>query len=117
MTISEFKSHRYEKMLQEFCKAQGPPPEIHDKLKWGFLLDPKNQSVILLEIRPQFREPSKKIEIPIAKARYIKSSKIWKVYWMRGNGKWLLYEPCPTTRTLEEFLSLIKEDAHCCFFG
>ena len=117
MAISEFEFHRYEKILQEFCKTQGPPPEIHDKLKCGFTVDPKNQSVILFEIRPQFMEPSKKIEMPIAKARYIKTQKTWKNYWMRGNGKWLLYEPCPETNTLEEFLKLVKEDAYNCFFG
>ncbi|MBI9079561.1 MAG: DUF3024 domain-containing protein [Pseudodesulfovibrio sp.] len=117
MAISEFEFHRYEKIMQEFCKTQGPPPEFHDKLKWGFTLDPKNQSVVLLEIRPRFRGPSKKVEIPIAKARFIKARKQWKVYWMRGNGKWLLYEPCPSTRTIEEFLGVVKEDSHCCFFG
>ncbi|MFZ5430428.1 MAG: DUF3024 domain-containing protein [Bacteroidota bacterium] len=32
---------------------------------------------------------------PIAKARFIASRNIWKVYWMRASGKWETYKPEP----------------------
>ena len=57
------------------------------------------------------------IEGMIAKAAYAKKSKTRKVYWMRGNMKWTLYEPCPEVQTAEEFLRVVKEDAWNCFFG
>ncbi len=117
MKIREFEQHRYEKHLQDFCQEQGPPPHLHDKLKWGYGVDPKKQTVELYEIRPHFMEPSKKIQSPIAKASYVNAQKSWKVYWMRGNGKWTLYEPCPSLRSLEEFLKLVHENAYGCFFG
>jgi len=117
MAISEFEEIRYTKLLKDFCEEQGPPKHIHDQLKWGFSVNADNQTIELFEIRPHFLEPSRKIESPIAKANFVKSKNQWKVYWMRGNGKWVLYEPCPTVRTLDEFLKLVKEDAHCCFFG
>lgn len=117
MAISEFEQYRYEKLLQDFCKEYGPPPDIHDKLKWGYELDPKKQTVELFEIRPRFLEPSQKVHIPIARTRYVKAQKHWKIYWMRGNGKWLLYRPAPTVPSLEAFLGLIKEDAYGCFIG
>ncbi|MGE4558326.1 MAG: DUF3024 domain-containing protein [Desulfovibrionaceae bacterium] len=62
-------------------------------------------------------DPSQKTQSPIARAKFVKAQKSWKVYWMRGNGKWVLYEPCSSVRSLEEFLKLVKEDAYCCFFG
>jgi hypothetical protein len=117
MPISEFEKHRYEKVLKDFCETEGPPKNLHDKLKWGYEVDPKKQTVELFEIRPRFMEPSTKTQTPIAKAKYIKSQNSWKVYWMRGNGKWVLYEPCPYLPSLEEFLKLVKEDAYCYFFG
>lgn len=117
MAISKFEQHRYEKLLQDFCQEQGPPPHLHDKLKWGYGVDPKKQTVELYEIRPHFMEPSKKVQSPIAKASYVNAQKNWKVYWMRSNGKWTLYEPCPSLRSLEEFLKLVHENAYGCFFG
>ena len=82
MAISKFEQHRYEKLLQDFCQEQGPPPHLHDKLKWGYEVDPKKQTVELFEIRPHFMEPSKKVQSPIAKASYVNAQKNWKVYWM-----------------------------------
>ena len=117
MPISEFEQCRYDKLLQEFCQEQGPPPHLHDELKWGYEVDPKKQTVVLFEIRPFFMDPSQKVHNPFAKTRYVKAQKDWKIYWMRGNGKWGLYEPCPSLRSLEEFLKLVKEDEFGCFFG
>ncbi|TVM14219.1 hypothetical protein DPQ33_17650 [Oceanidesulfovibrio indonesiensis] len=117
MGFSEFEQRRYEKLITDFCQEQGPPPSLHDKLKWGYEVDPRKQTVELFEIRPHFMEPSQKVHSPIAKARYVKAQKNWKVYWMRGNGKWVLYEPCPSLRSLEEFLKMVKKDDYCCFFG
>ena len=68
-------------------------------------------------IRPHFMQPSKKIEHMIAKAAYVKKTKTWKIYWMRGNLKWTRYDPCPEVGAIEEFLKVVREDAFCCFFG
>lgn len=116
MTVSEFEQRRYEKLLQDFCEQQGPRPHLHDKLQWGFTVDPEKRSVELFEIRPLFTDPTRKVQTPIAKARYVKAHNGWKVYWMRGTGQWVLYEPCPSVQSLEEFLKLVKEDRRGCFF-
>ena len=51
-----------------------------------------------------------------AKATFVKTAGIWKVYWMRGNLKWHPYDPA-TAPSLEAFLKLVHEDKHNCFFG
>ena len=117
MSISEFERRRYEKIMQKFCDEKGPPSHIHNKLKWGYQVDPEKQTVIFFEVRPHFQDPDLKIESSIAKAKYIKSQKIWKIYWMRASGKWVSYEPHPLAKTLEEFLDVVKEDGYGCFFG
>ena len=45
----------------------------------------KGQSVELLEIRPMWRNPDKKIEEAVAKTTYVKSRKVWNVYWQRAD--------------------------------
>ena len=117
MTISEFEQHRCESLLKDFCEKQGPPPHLYHQLKWGFEVDPETQVVELFEIRPHFMESSRKIQSPIAKAKYVKAQANWKIYWMRGTGKWVLYEPCPSVHTFETFLDLLKDDEYGCFFG
>jgi hypothetical protein len=117
MALSEFEHARLEKSLQQFCEEKGPPAHLRGQLSWGFTVDPVKQTVHLFEVRPHFMEKDRMIQSSIAKASFVKSSKMWKVYWMRGTGKWILYEPYPEALTIEEFLKVVKEDEHHCFFG
>ena len=70
-----------------------------------------------LEIRAMWNNPNEKIEESVAKARYVKSSDIWKIYWQRADLKWHSYEPDPEVKTLEEFLKVVERDEYCCFYG
>jgi hypothetical protein len=88
---------------------------IRDELDIGYRIE--NQSVNLFEIRPEFNDSSKKIEHAIAKATYVKREGIWNIYWMRADLKWHRYEPVPEADDLEEFLSVIEDDQHGCFYG
>lgn len=117
MPISEFEHARLEKLLQKFCEEHGPPAHLQDQLRWGFRVDQEKQTIELFEIRPHFMHKGKLIEGMVAKAAYVKKSKTWKVYWMRGNMKWTRYEPYPEAQTVEDFLKVVKEDAWNCFFG
>lgn len=115
MAISEFEIKRCEEALKKFLEAKRPPVHIRSQVDIGYRL--KGQSVEIFEIRPGFRNPDEKTEIAVAKATYVKSQNIWKVYWMRSDLKWHSYPPTPQVRRLEEFLSLVQEDTHGCFFG
>lgn len=117
MAISEFEERRLESILKKFCDEKGPSPDIRDQLQWGFRLDTEQQTVELFEIRPFFMDASRKIESKFAKAAYVKTSKTWKVYWMRGTGNWTKYDPYPKVKSIEEFLKIAREDEFHCFFG
>jgi len=76
---------------------------------------PKDEEV--REIRPQWNDPTNILELPFAKLRFVKSSKLWKLYWMRGSGKWEAYEPKPENVNLQLLLDEIDHDGYGCFFG
>jgi Protein of unknown function (DUF3024) len=57
------------------------------------------------------------VEIPIAKAQYVKSRAVWKVYWQRADMKWHSYEPQAEVKSLEEFVTVVEVDEYYCFFG
>ena len=115
MALSEFEIKRTEKLVADFVQKIRPPAHIRNKLDIGFRMT--GQSVEIFEVRPNWKEPSVKMEHPVAKATYVKSSGMWKVYWQRADLKWHGYEPTPQVAMIEEFLSLIAEDKNACFFG
>ncbi len=115
MAISEFEIKRCEKEVEKFLSVRRPPAYMRNELDFGYRIE--NQSVELFEIRPNWRSPEEKIEIPIAKATYVKKEKYWKIYWQRQDLKWHSYAPVPTVQFFEEFLSVVNEDANACFFG
>jgi len=115
VAISEFEEKRCESEMEKFLSKHRPPAHIRSQLDIGYRLE--NQSVQIFELRPQWNDPSQKTETPVAKATYVKTQKIWKIYWHKSDMKWHRYEPNPEVRFFEDFLSIVGEDKHACFFG
>ncbi len=73
MPISEFEAKRCERELEKFLSEKRPPAHIRNQLDFGYRIE--NQSVVLFEIRPEWRNPEQMIEIPFAKATFVKKGK------------------------------------------
>jgi hypothetical protein len=100
---------------KHFWSKRRPPVEMRDQIRevqrfTGYTLD-------LFYVRPRWQHPGETLDSPVARVRYIKSRKLWQLYWMRADLKWHRYIPHPVTTNLEEALQVIDEDANSCFFG
>ena len=115
MSLSEFETKRYEKVINEFLDKRRPPAHIRDEVDLGFRLD--GQSVEIFEIRAVWNNPEEKMEQPVAKATYVKRQNLWKVYWMKSDLKWHKYEPEFEVRELTDFITVVDEDKYACFWG
>lgn len=115
MAISEFEIKKCEKEIAAFLKLRRPPMHIRNELDLGYRIE--GQSVEIFEIRPHWRDFSKKMETPVAKATFVKSETCWKIFWQRSDLKWRRYGPAPTVKLLADFLSIVAEDKYACFFG
>ena len=115
MALSELETARAMKTLGEFIERRRPPPHIRDQLDFAYRIT--GQSVELLEVRPVWDRPSEKMERPLAKATFVRTRNLWRVYWRRADLKWHAYEPAPEVVGLPEFLSVVEEDAYGCFWG
>jgi len=115
MAISEFEIKKCEKEIEAFMSKRRPPPHIRNEVDLAYRIE--GQSVSIYEVRPEWQNPKEKIEIPVAKATFIKAKNCWKVFWQMSDLKWHSYEPAPTVKSFKEFLSLVAEDKHACFFG
>lgn len=115
MTLSEFERKRFERVVGAFVEERRPPACLRAKVDLGFRVT--GQSVEIFEVRPKFDRPDRAIEEAVAKATYVKASGRWKVFWQRADLRWHRYDPVPEVASLEEFLEVVWEDKHSCFFG
>ncbi len=115
MAISEFEIKRCEKIVDAYLERCRPPAHIRHEVDINYRI--KNQSIEIFEIRPSFRDPQTKTETMVAKTTYIKKSGKWKIFWQKADMKWYSYDPVPETNFLEDFIKVLENDEHSCFFG
>ena len=104
-----------EKQIIDFVEKIRPPREIRGELDIGYSY--KDKTVEIFEIRPQWNDKSIIRNHPIAKAKYVKSKNVWKIYWMRSNGKWTGYGPNSEVKEITRFFTILEDDIHGCFWG
>lgn len=115
MAFTKEELDRYQKIVVAFIERRRPPAHLRDKVDLAFRIE--NQSVFIFEIRAVYNNPQDKIESPIAKATWVKSRNVWRIYWMPSDLKWHSYAPLPEVRSLQKFIDVVEADAHACFFG
>ncbi|MGO9444504.1 MAG: DUF3024 domain-containing protein [Thiobacillaceae bacterium] len=115
MVFNDLDRKRIEKAMDGFLAKRRPPPHIRPELDLGYRLI--DQSIELFEIRPQWNDRSIIREYPFAKATYVRTQKLWKVFWQRADLKWHGYEPVPRVKSIDEFLAIVDADQYACFFG
>lgn len=101
--------------MENFIERNRPPEHIRPKLDLSYKIE--DQSVYILEIRPHWEKPEVIKEYPVAKTTFVKAKNHWKIFWMRADLNWHSYKPKPTVKTIEEFIKLVEEDKHHCFWG
>lgn len=105
-----------ESTIKQFLETIRPEDlEMRKQIDFGYTYDGK--IIEMFQLRPKWDNPKEIIQIPFAKIRYYKSKNEWKLYWMRGNLKWDVYQPFPSSSYLAQILDHIKVDKFGCFFG
>ncbi len=102
-------------VMEGYLINSRPPEEIRNELDLNYKIE--EQSIIVFEIRPNWTDPTEKIECNIAKATFVKKDNEWKVFWFMSDMKWHPYKPNPKVKNLKEFVKIIEEDKHGCFWG
>ena len=115
MAFNDIEAQRIKTVVDTYVQKRRPPSHIRPQLDIGFRLE--RQSIEIFEIRPAWRRPDELLENPVAKATYVKTRGVWKVFWMRADLKWHSYAPTPTVGSVEKFLELVDADPHACFWG
>ena len=115
MALSELEAARVKKVMDDFLARRRPPPDIRPQLDLGYRV--LGQSVEIFEVRPAWKRPNEKMEGAVAKAAYVRTQNVWRIYWQRADLKWHVYDPVSQVSSLSEFLAVVEEDAYACFWG
>ena len=116
MALSELEIARVRRVVGSFVEEKRPPPHLRTKVDLAFRIT--RQSVEIFEIRRALLgPPGRTLEEPVAKATFVRTTGLWRVFWMRRDLKWHGYPPAPEVRSIEEFVQLVRMDECACFFG
>ena len=115
MAFTELEARRNEAALRSFLDRCRPPAHIRSKLDIGYSVD--GQVVEVFEIRPDWKDEKIIRNHAFARLRFFKSRGLWRLYWLRANLKWDIYEPHADHKHLERALAVIEADEYGCFFG
>ena len=113
MALTELETRRVAKALDELVSRKRPPAHLRDQLDFRWSLE--GQSVYLIEIRRLM--DGEHHERPFAKATWVRTQKVWKIYWQRADLKWHSYEPVATVQSIHGFCTAVEDDPYGCFWG
>jgi ribosomal protein S24E len=112
----DMDSNDFESVIRWHVEKMRPEDEeIRKKLDIRYSFE-KNV-LLVFEISPCYGDETRICQYPFVKARWVIKRQIWKIYWLRANGNWELYEPKSQVKTLKEFFKVLNDDAYDCFFG
>ena len=116
MALSDLEAARIRRSLAAFLRARRPAPHLRSEVDLSYRVS--GQSVEIFEIRQVWDgPPGEKMELPVAKATFVRTRGVWRIFWMRRDLKWHGYEPVPEVESVEAFCKVVSNDAYACFFG
>lgn len=102
-------------VMEGYLINSRPPQEVRNEVDLNYKIE--NQSIIVFEIRCVWDNPSKKMELNVAKVTFVKAENKWKIYCFKSDMKWHIYRPAEKVNSLKEFVKIIQEDKNGCFRG
>ena len=102
--------------IRKLC-AERVPDHARDQVRVE--LEAGRRAVTIVECRPPSREDygPEWTRLPIARLRYVGTTRFWTLYYHRHTGRWERYPLLAATRRLDELLDEIDRDPICAFWG
>lgn len=113
MAFTDLEYQAVKKEVQQFVDSIRPPENVRHELDIVYSIT--EQTIDIGEQRPIWQgKPGETSIHPSVRIRYFRAQHQWKLYWMRRDMKWYLYD---TEETLTGALEVVRADPDGCFFG
>jgi hypothetical protein len=114
MTFSEVELRYIGNVVGNMCKRRSPPDRRH-QLRTVHVVE--GHDVTVYEERPSWDNPREWTATGIARFKYNRKLNVWKLYCMRADLKWHLYEPFLESIRIDRLVVEVDRDPHGAFFG
>ena len=114
VAFDDLELRRIENTVGAMCRRRSPSG-FERELKFVYEVGGLNVSVY--EVRPQWDNPLKQTKLGVARFKFVRTRKEWKLDWMRRDLKWYLYDPSQMPKDLEALVKVVDEDRYGAFFG
>ena len=114
MAFGEIELKLIENTVGEMCQRRSPA-QLRDKVRTVYLIT--KYSVEVYEQKTIWNNREEWTNTGIAKFLYTKTTKKWKLYWVRQDGKWHLYETLSESTTIETLVEEVDKDLYSTFWG
>jgi hypothetical protein len=114
VTFDDLELRPIENTIGAMCRHRSPA-QLRDELKITYEIDGHNVSVY--EVRPRWNNPREQTKLGVARFKFVRSRKEWKLYWMRRDLKWHLYNLDEIPTDLKSLVKVVDEDRYGAFFG
>ena len=114
MAFSEIELKVIENTVGKMCQRRSPA-QLRDEIRTVYLIT--KYSVEVYEQRTKWNNREEWTNTGIAKFLYTRTTKKWKLYWMRQDLKWHLYEPLLESTRIEPLVEEVDKDPHGTFWG
>ena len=85
MAFTNEEHAQYRKIVNAYVEKRRPPVHLRDQVDLSFRI--QNQSIEIFELRPGFNDPQRMIEIPVAKTTWVRTQKVWHIFWQRARSE------------------------------
>ncbi|MCZ7592353.1 MAG: DUF3024 domain-containing protein [Kiritimatiellae bacterium] len=114
MPLSDTLRHEIEKHLDAFCLKRSPK-HVQHLVKLAYVIE--DNSVILCEDRPWFKDDSKWLSHPIAQFKFIVKSGKWRLFCLDQHSKWHIYRLLADSDDFKRLLDEVDKDPTHIFWG
>jgi hypothetical protein len=114
VAFSELELKMIDHPVGALCRRMSPP-QLADELR--IVYDVDGHSVSILEERPPWDGVGERTRRGIARFRYVRSHRLWTLYWMRQDLKWHLFASGMAAANLAELVAVVEENRYGAFFG
>ena len=115
MAFSEFELRLIDSTVGALCRSS-ISPEHMSELRFDY--EVRGHTVTIWEERPPWDgRGTEWTSMGVARFKFSRPDSLWRLYWMRRDLEWHLYEPGLETQDLSRLVDIVEQDDCCAFFG
>jgi len=114
VAFDELELKRIDCTVGELCRKCSPPEHAHELRT---VYEVEGHSVTMYEERPPWDGVGEWTRGGIARFRFSRARREWRLYWMRQDLRWHLYDPDEMPADLDSLVAVVEADKHGAFFG